>query len=171
MDPLRTVLILLLLAAEVLAAACVTQTISENPGSTTAAPPTQSAVPQSTGQYATTIALPGSSHPEYFRMDSDVYNAGEVVEFYVVNEGAETLQCPNLQKSYAVDKMDHGSWIRLPEPSETVSPLISYMNPGERSRTFRFLTTNWTPGKYRIAFDCGVDREFTIRNVPPVTAP
>jgi hypothetical protein len=171
MTPLRvTLALMLVMVAVLLAAGCAGQHAGvENLTTPVPAIPT---IQESKPLYKVTIAQSNGSHPEFIKMDADEYNKGEIVEFFVMNEGSDTLVCANIQKSYSILSQNNDrSWNVLPEPAETVSPLISYMKPGEKSRTFRFSTADWTPGKYMIHFDCGVSREFTLREIPNVRSP
>ncbi|MFA4859398.1 hypothetical protein [Methanoregula sp.] len=137
---------------------CTTKPALENPAGT----PT----PSSKALYKVTIAQPNGSHAEFMKMDSDVYNVGEVVEFYVVNEGPETLTCANTPPSFRIYyKKDDNTWEYQTEAGETMSPRISYLKPGDSTRLRRLITTDWTPGRYRIVFDGGISRVFELREI------
>lgn len=135
------------------------------------APPEAQTTQKSIPLYKVTIAQSNSTHPEYVKMDADVYNVGEVFEFYVVNEGPDSLVCANIQKSYTIAHiMDNGSYQNV-DTSGPVQPAISYMKPGEATIVFRVNTHQWLPGRYRIIFDCGgVSRDFILREYPKVTS-
>jgi hypothetical protein len=107
---------------------------------------------------------------DYIKMDADVYNVGEIVEFYMVNQGSEPLPCYNSPITFRVYRHnENNTWDLQPEPQETVTDYLVYMKPGEKTRVFRLITTNWTPGRYKIASVCRVSREFEIREIPKVT--
>ncbi|AGB02631.1 hypothetical protein Metfor_1601 [Methanoregula formicica SMSP] len=129
--------------------------------------PITTATPESKALYKVTIAQPNdTTHPDYIIMDSDIYNQGEVVEFYVVNKGTDTLTCTNNRASYLIIfQNENGTWEYLPEVGPPMLPKISYLKPGETLPPRRFVTTGWIPGRYRIVFDCGIMREFEIRSV------
>jgi hypothetical protein len=161
-----TLIPLFLLIAVLMAAGCITtQTpdnlTTKNPTSIITTPVT----PESRAFYKVTIAQPDdSAHPDYIIMDSDVYNQGEVVEFYVVNKGTDTLTCANNPPSYFIFfRNENGTWEYLPEVGPPMLPQILYLKPGVTLPARRFVTTGWRPGRYRIVFDCGIRREFEIR--------
>lgn len=163
-----TVIPMFLLVAVLMAAGCIsTQTpdnlTTEKPTSIITTPVT----PESKVLYKVTIAQPNdTSHPDYIIMDSDVYNQGEVIEFYVVNKGTDTLTCANVPSSYRIfSQNENGTWDYLPEVGPPMLPKISYLKPGETLPVKRFVTTGWMPGRYRIVFECGIMREFEIRNI------
>jgi len=157
----------LILVVILLAPGCTTLPVSDHPmGSPSPAPPA-SATPASVALYKVAIPQEAGSHADYLRMDTDVYNQGEVVEFYVVNGGSGPLKCGSSPYVYTVEyRRDDGSWNTVPEPVETVEATITYLKPGQATAVRRFVTANWTPGLYRIAYDCGISREFVIRLVP-----
>ncbi len=45
----------------------------------------------------------------------------------------------------------------------------SHLKPGDSTAPYRFVTTGWSPGRYRIVSDCGVSREILLREPHPVT--
>jgi hypothetical protein len=51
-----------------------------------------------------------------------------------------------------------------PAPGNTSS-----LKPGESTAPYRFITTGWAPGRYRIVSDCGVSREILLRALPQAT--
>jgi len=160
-------ILIIQLAAILLAAGCTTTPVSENlTGENHASITTTPGTPESKAFYKVTISQPNdANHPDYIKMESDVYNQGEVIEFYVVNEGSESLLCDYIPTFGVSQRMDDGSWRLLPESSQTASGGLRDWKPGEVSRTFRFATTGWMPGRYRIVFDCGIMREFEIWSV------
>lgn len=158
---------LLLFATVLLAGGCITTQTPDNltTEKSTSIIPTP-VTPESKALYKVTIAQPDdTSHPDYIIMDSDVYNQGEVVEFYVVNKGTETLTCANVPTYRVFSQNENGTWDYLPDIGPPMYPRISYMKPGEIIPPMRFATAGWIPGRYRIVFDCGIMREFEIRSV------
>jgi hypothetical protein len=161
MTPLRSTLALLL------AAGCAGQHVAVENRTT----PVTQTTRESKTLYTVTIAQPDSTHPEYIKMDADVYNVGEIVEFYMINEGSGTLTCANWQPSYSVLwLLDNGTRQRVAD-SGVVQPAISYIKPGSVTPHYRIETTGWGPGRYLIRFDCdAISREFILREIPKVTA-
>ena len=100
-------------------------------------------------------------------MDTDVYNIGEVVEFTVTNNGDSALECNG--SSFAVRYQGgNGMWITRMERDRYDSSGPSVLEPGESTRAYDFVTTGWDPGRYRIVHDCGVAREFLLRDAPAI---
>lgn len=169
MTPFRvTFALLLVMVAVLLAAGCAGQQVAVENRTT----PVTQTIQESKPLYNGTIAQPDSTHPEYIKMDADVFNVGEVVEFYMINEGSEILTCANWQPSYSVLLLlDNGTRQRVAD-SGVVQPAISYIKPGSVTPHYRIETTGWEPGRYLIRFDCNaVSREFILREIPQVTAP
>ena len=159
--------LVLLLGSLLLAPGCATDV----PGNRTVpvSLPVASATPASAALYRVTIPQEDGSHADDLIMDSDVYNQGEVVEFFVANSGTEPIRCGSSPFTYIVQyRKTDGSWVTLPEPSETVEPITSYLKPDQATATRRFATTGWPPGLYRIVYDCGISREFMVRTIPLV---
>ncbi|GAB6285813.1 MAG: hypothetical protein STSR0009_20140 [Methanoregula sp.] len=110
-------------------------------------------------------------------MDADIYNQGEVIEFYLKNEGNDSLTCMGDFSRYRMYyKEITGSWKYLPGPIEprpaiTMVPTRSEMAPGSSTKVFRLITTGWVPGRYMIQFDCmGISREFILRDIRNLTS-
>jgi hypothetical protein len=112
----------------------------------------------------TPIRSPSNTHPEFIKMESDIYNTGEIIEFFVVNRSNDQNSCINSACSYRIAYLsDNGTWQLLSEPME---PLVYSVNgPQYRSscQPVRIDTTKWTSGRYRIQYYCGISREFKIR--------
>lgn len=166
MFPLRTSLIPLLLAALLLTAGCTS--LYENPGANATVPDQD----RSASRYQVTISQPVST-ADLIRMDSDVYNAGEVVEFSVVNDNAGPLTCTNTPPGFVVRfQTGSGRWATKMGPEVPVTGNKSTLEKGASTQVYRFITTGWEPGRYRIVSDCGVEREILIRGAPtPVPTP
>ena len=107
---------------------------------------------------------------DYLKMDTDIYNIGEVVEFTVTNEGPGILDCAGDPPSFSVKFQGiNGVWatrMGTEKPNETTK---SSLGPGASTQVYRFVTTGWDPGRYRIVHDCGVEREILIRSLPAAT--
>jgi hypothetical protein len=123
----------------------------------------------SIAKYQRTIAQPEES-AKLVKMDTDVYNLGEVVEFVVTNEKSGDLSCTNNPPSFQVRyQKGTGQWVtrmgeQNPAPGNTTK-----LKPGESTAPYRFVTDGWAPGRYRIVTDCGVSREILLRALPSVT--
>ena len=119
--------------------------------------------------YQVTIPQPDNIHPDYLKMDSDIFNQGEVIEFYVVNEGSGSLACwrtiPSLQ--YHLYRQI-GTWELQPEPESTgaYTDYGYYLQPGESTPIQQVSTADLVPGHYKIVTDCEISREFEIHAVP-----
>jgi hypothetical protein len=126
--------------------------------------------PVSIAKYKPTIAQPEES-AKLVRMDTDVYNIGEVVEFIIINEKNYDLSCSGNPPSFSVRyQKGTGQWItrmgeEYPAPGNTSS-----LKPGESTAPYRFITTGWAPGRYRIVSDCGLSREIMLRPLPTPTS-
>lgn len=169
MIPLRTILVIqLVLLTVLLMTGCVGQS---NPVNQTT-PATQT-IQESVALYKVTITQLKSTRPDYIKMDADVYNQGEVIEFYLKNEGSETLTCLGDFSSYRIYNETNEFWAY---PTITgyqnfiiVVPTLSEIAPGSSTKAFRINTVDWVPGRYRIQFSClGISRKFLIREIPKV---
>ena len=165
MISLRTTFALMVVMVAVLlaAAGCMGQPDLENQTGTLIRTPVISMTPKSMAFYKVTIAQPNNSHAEFIKMDSDVYNQGEVVEFYVVNEGSETLTCWTPPSIHLYRQI--GTWELQTEPVVTHSTYGYSLKPGESTPSRQLSTANRIPGHYKIVADCGVSREFEIRQL------
>ena len=115
---------------------------------------------------AGTVRQPVSYHPEYIRMDAETYNAGDIVEFYLVNRGEEIKGCDFAQPAFSIFQLFPDGTRR--KVSGNI-PGISYRavmtaDPGSATGPLSFNTAGMVPGRYLIRFDCGnnVAREFVI---------
>ncbi|MFY9800696.1 MAG: hypothetical protein WAK10_05565 [Methanoregula sp.] len=157
----------IVMVAVLLAAGCTTTPTLGNLTST----PTQTRVSptkeKSVSFYMVTIPQPEGIHPDYIKMDSDVYIQGEIINFYIINEGSEALMCwiPSSVHLYR----QIGAWELQMEPEKTQINRGYYLKPGESTSLQRLSTTDRTPGHYKMVTDCGVSREFEIRVAPTVT--
>jgi hypothetical protein len=149
-------------------AGCTTTSVSENRTASVSTPNISSTVILDTNSTYPGTYPPSenSIHSDFIKMDFSVYNRGEVIEFYLVNEGTETLACNNTPPTFSIFRQTgNSSWEIQSEFEETKVPAISYLKPGESTRTQRITTTNLLPGRYMIVYDCGVLREFEIRSL------
>jgi hypothetical protein len=122
-----------------------------------------------TAGYKITLAQP-DARSDYIVMDSDVYNAGEVVEFTITNKGRSTLECSRAPPDFVVKfQTGSGRWATKMGAENPVKGNSSVLQKGESTQTYRFISTALEPGRYRIISDCGVGREFLIRTLPVVT--
>jgi len=158
-------LVILIITALVLAAGCTTTPAMNNltgmPTQTLVSLTKEKAVPF----YKVTIPQPEGIHPDYLKMDSDVYNQGEVVKFSVVNEGSETLACWSIFPSFYLYRQV-GTWELLIGPTGTQIDYGYYLKQGESTPVQQLSTTDLTPGHYKIVTECGVSREFEIHASP-----
>ena len=115
-----------------------------------------------------TIPQHGGIHPDYIKMDSDVYNQGEVIRFSVINEGSDTLVYWWIIPSFPIYRQI-GTWELQSEYTGTQMWYAYYLQPGESTPSRQFSTADRPPGHYKIVTECGVSREFEIRAAPTVT--
>ncbi len=159
---------LILIVFMLTAAGCTTTPISENRTAGATTPNiTPLAVSESNTSHQSTPAQPNNPvHHDFIKMDSEVYTQGEIIQFYLVNEGVETLICNNTPPSVSIFRQTgNNSWEIQLEFEETKVPAITYVKSGESTRIHRITTANLLPGRYKIVFDCGVSREFEIRSL------
>jgi hypothetical protein len=162
---LRISLIFLLLACILCTSGCTKPFAADNQTAGTS----NASTPASIAKYHLTLAQPEDS-AKLIKMDTDVYNPGEVVEFVVTNDKNHDLSCANNPPSFSVRyQKGTGQWVTRmgvenPAPGNTTS-----LKPGESTATYRFVTMGWAPGRYRIVSDCGISREILIRSLPSVT--
>ena len=124
---------------------------------------------QAPAGYRATISQP-DGRSAAVRMDADVYNAGEVVEFSVTNEGIIPLSCSSTPPDFVVKyQTGSGRWVNKMGPEVQPPGTTSYLQSGESTRIYRFITTGWEPGRYRIISDCGVSHEILVRSLPSLT--
>ena len=116
--------------------------------------------------YKVTIAQPDGTSKS-IKMDTDVYNIGEVIEFSVINEGAGTLECLNDPPTFSVKfQTGSGKWATRMGTDKPVETNKTYLEHGKSTQMYRFITTGWEPNRYRIVSDCGVYREILLRPAP-----
>ena len=116
---------------------------------------------------AATATPPVNYHPEYIRMDSTVYSAGEVVEFYLVNRGSEIKGCDYSRPAYTIYQLFPDGTRRKvsgSEPGRSYRVVIYEGEPTSSTGPFTFNTAGLVPGRFLIRFDCGnnVAKEFVI---------
>ncbi|AGB02672.1 hypothetical protein Metfor_1642 [Methanoregula formicica SMSP] len=108
----------------------------------------------------------------FVKMDTDIYNSGEVVEFTVINDGSGTLICAGNPPAFSViTQTPGGTWSTKMGSGQPDRAAGSALAPGASTRRYTFVTTGWEPGRYRIVHDCGIEREFLVRALPPATLP
>ena len=130
---------------------------------TNTTPPSLQQFPAS---YKVTIAQPEGTS-KYIKMDTDVYNIGEVIEFSVINEGTGTLECLNDPPTFSVKfQTGSGKWATRMGTDKPVETNKTYLEHGKSTQMYRFITTGWEPNRYRIVSDCGVYREILLRPAP-----
>ncbi|OPX65207.1 MULTISPECIES: hypothetical protein [unclassified Methanoregula] len=116
-----------------------------------------------------TIAQPEDT-ARMIRMETDLYTTGDIVEFVITNEKSGDLSCRHDPPMFSVRyQKDTGQWVTRmgdenPPPGNTTT-----IGPGKSTEPYRFITTGWAPGRYRIVTDCDVSRDILIRAVPGTT--
>jgi len=159
---LRISLILLLLACIVCTSGCIHPFAAENQS----AAPSDTSMPPSTAAYQRTLAQPEES-ADLIKMDTDVYNVGEVVEFVITNDGNHDLSCTNTPPSFSVRyQKGTGQWVTRMGDENKAPGTTTNLKPGTSTVPYRFITAGWAPGRYRIVTDCGISREILLRSLP-----
>jgi hypothetical protein len=106
------------------------------------------------------------------RMDANIYNVGEVVEFSVFNESPGTGRCTDHPCSYRIARLvKNESWQVLRTPLVTMLPFSGSTYYERSCQPMHFATNNWLPGRYRIQYRCGIFQEFVVREIPKVGVP
>jgi hypothetical protein len=165
MIPIRTLLMIVILACILCTAGCTLPRAVENQ---TAWISTDNTSP-SIAKYKVTLAQPEDS-ARLIKMDTDVYNIGEVVEFTVMNDRSYELSCSNNPPSFTVTfQKGNGQWVTRMGAKNPAPGNPGSLRPGESTPVYRFVTIGWDPGRYRINSDCGVSREILIRTLPSLT--
>jgi hypothetical protein len=123
----------------------------------------------SIAKYQHTLAQPDDS-AKMIKMDTDVYNIGEVVEFVITDEKSSDLSCINDPPSFSVRyQKGSGQWVTRMGEENPAPGKTTKLKPGESTAPYRFVTTSWAPGRYRIITDCGISREILLRALPSAT--
>jgi hypothetical protein len=158
----------ILIVAILLTAACTTTLSLGNRTTTVTRTPVSPAIEKSIVPfYKVMISQPEGIHPDYVKMDSDVYVQGEIVKFSIVNKGSSSLAC-QWMPSYNLYRQV-GTWESL--TSFTGNYRIDdyyWLETGNSTPVQQLSTTNLIPGHYKIV-KCGVSREFEIRAAPAIT--
>jgi len=162
--PLRiAVALVLVMVAVLLAAGCTTEPTHDNRNGTISSPAVTAPTQKSSALYKVTIAQSNGTHAEFIKIDSDVYNIGEVIEFSLQKRSDGTETCPDSPCSYRVAfQLKNGSWQELPEPIEPMDTTVEGPRYFSSCTSMQFATTNWTGGMYRIQYHCGVSRKFNL---------
>lgn len=159
----KTIALLLLAAAVVLAAGCTGQQKPASP---------DIGVIEQQGTDQPDIDPQEKTPPfDSIRMDANIYNVGEVVEFSAVNESPGTGRCTDHPCSYRIARLvKNESWQVLRTPLVTMLPYFDSTYYARSCQPMHFATTNWIPGRYRIQYRCGIFQEFSIREMPTITS-
>ena len=161
----RTMTILLLLFCILCTTGCTELSGADNQTSNTSG----TATPLSIAKYKQTIAQPEYS-ANLVKMDTDIYNLGEVVEFVITNEKTSDLSCTNDPPAFSVRyQKGTGQWVTRMGEEDPAPGNTTKLKPGESTAPYRFVTAGWDPGRYRIITDCGVSREILLRTLPSAT--
>jgi hypothetical protein len=122
--------------------------------------------------YRATLNQP-EAQSGYIVMDTDIFNEGEVVEFSVTNHGTKALSCAGNPPSFSVKFQGvNGIWATRMGPGQPNETEQSTLAPGTSTKVYRFVTSGWEPGRYRIVHDCGIVREILVRPLAtPVPTP
>ena len=149
---------------------CTTGCTQPFPADNQTAGTSNTSTPASIAKYQLTLAQPEDSS-KLIKMDTDVYNLGEVVEFIVTNEKNQDLSCSTDPPSFSVRyQKGTGQWITRMGEENPAPGNTTRLKPGESTAPYRFVTAGWSPGRYRIVSNCGISREILLRALPSVTA-
>jgi len=158
--------VILLIIAFMFFAGCTTepalqsQTVNQSPS------PDSSQMDKSLFFYGAKIPQADSIHPDYIRMNSDIFAQGETIEFFVVNEGSSPLTCDYLPVYNLY--IQTGTWESLTRKSEYSLPGYYHLPAGNSTDVQRLGTSDLVTGHYKIA-RCGVSREFEVHAAPVST--
>jgi hypothetical protein len=161
----HTILVLLIIACILVTAGCTFPSGANNQPANA----TGNSAPGPVANYQRTLAQPEDS-AKLIKMDTDVYNVGEVVEFVITNEKNHDLSCTNDPPSFSVRyQKGTGQWVTRMGEENPAHGNTTNLKTGTSTAPYRFVTTGWAPGRYRIVSDCGVSREILLRALPSVT--
>ena len=162
----RPIHILLLLGCILCTAGCTELFGADN----LTANSTDTTAPSSVAKYQRVLAQPEDT-ATMIKMDTDVYNLGEVVEFVITNEKTlGDLSCSNDPPTFSIRyQKGTGQWVTRMGDEKPVPGNITRLKPGESTAPYRFVTDGWVSGRYRIVTDCGVSREILLRALPSAT--
>lgn len=151
-----------------LVAGCSTNPSPGNRTTTIVQIPVSSAIEKSVEPfYEVRISQPEGIHPDYVKMDSDVYVQGEIIRFSVVNEGTAPLACPWIPPYDLYRQI--GTWEYLTKRTENYDlPGNYWVQAGNSTPVLELSTADLTPGHYKLV-KCGVSREFEIHTAPATT--
>jgi len=156
-----TLLLIIAIACIVLVAGCTLPFDQTNQsGNATAA------IQPLPASYKVTIAQP-DERSRFLHMDTDVYNQGEVVEFFIADDNGRMPSCANDTPAFSVKfQKGNGAWATKMEIGTPPGTNESYPGTGKTSPRYGFVTTGFEPNRYRIVSDCGISREFIVRVLP-----
>ncbi len=160
-------LIVLIAIIFVASAGCTASTGPTNSSENTTATPGTIAA-----SYRATLNQP-EAQSGYIVMDTDIFNEGEVVEFSVTNHGTKALSCAGNPPSFSVKFQGvNGIWATRMGPGQPNETEKTTLAPGSSTQVYRFVTSGWEPGRYRIVRDCGIVRDILVRPLAiPVPTP
>lgn len=160
----RLFLLAIVVTGMVCATGCTTTFFADN-----RTPVPSGTPPQSGAGYQRTLAQPEAS-AALIRMDTDIYNPGEVVEFVIANERDHDLSCSTDPPAFSVRyQKSTGRWVTRMGTENPATGTAMVLRPGESAGPYRFVTEGWDPGRYRIVSSCGVSREILVRAPHEVT--
>ncbi|MDD4138026.1 MAG: hypothetical protein PHT99_09075, partial [Methanoregula sp.] len=135
------ILPIVLFIGVILIAGCTTLPAEKNAVATTSQ---ESGPPASS--YIATLNQP-NAQSGYVKMDTDIYNVGEVVEFTVTNNGSDTLACAGNPPSFSIKfQTGNGNWATRMGTGTPNTSEMSSLAPGASTQVYRFVTTSWDPG-------------------------
>jgi len=156
-----TIPLLVAIACIVLVAGC-TSPIDQTNTSRNITPAVQTVA----ASYKVTIAQP-DERSRFLRMDTDVYNQGEVVEFFIADDNGRMPSFANDTPAFSIIfQKGNGAWATKMEISPPPGTNESDPGTGKTSPRYGFVTTGFEPNRYRIVSDCGISREFIVRVLP-----
>jgi hypothetical protein len=118
--------------------------------------------------YNVKISQSESIHPDYVRMDSDVYVQGETIGFSVINNGSSPLAC-RWMPSYNLYRQA-GTWELLTTLKGNYRIDDYYwLGAGNSTPVQQLSTTDLIPGHYKLV-KCGVSREFEVHTASATPA-
>jgi hypothetical protein len=171
--------ITLVLVVVLWTAGCITTKVSDNQSGFVTQPTTAPKTPKSIALYSETIHQPENSNSDLIKLDSDIYNLGEVIDFSLVTMNTTSPTGCDILSFRIFIRSSDGIWKEIPGPFRAYIPYRApqpastrYPGPEPSIPEYRLVTTGWIPGYYKIQSDClGASHEFILRDIPSITKP
>ncbi len=169
--------ITLVLVVVLWTAGYITTKVSDNQSGFVTQPMAAPKTPKSIALYSETIHQPENSNSDLIKLDSDIYNLGEVIDFSLVTMNTTSPKGCDILSFRVFIRSSDGIWKEIPGPFRAYIPYRApqpastrYPGPEPSIPEYRFVTTGWISGYYKIQSDClGASHEFILRDIPSIT--